>query len=72
MTTNRTGRRADLELIATGAWTKTANKTYRHVSGTVVRYRHNQWVGEIVGGAEDGNCYTTLSVAAYYVEKVAA
>lgn len=51
-----------------GAWTKTASKTYRHVSGITVRYRHNAWTWEIVGGPADGQQYGTLKVAAYVVE----
>lgn len=67
MTPNaRYGRRADLELVATGEWTKTARKTYRHQSGIVVRYLDNDWSWEILGGAQDGNCYGTLTVAAHF------
>ena len=61
----RTARRADLDLIATGAWAKVASKTYRHISGIVVRYDCNRWAWEIVGGAEDGHMYGTLTVAAH-------
>ena len=61
----RTARRADLDLIASGSWVKAGRKTYRHASGIVVRYDHNRFTWEIVGGAEDGYHYTTLTVAAH-------
>jgi hypothetical protein len=51
-----------------GAWNKTAAKTYRHVSGMVVRYNHNRYSWEIVGGPADGHRYGTLTVAAHVVE----
>jgi hypothetical protein len=61
--------RPDLELVAGGAWAKTGKKTYRHVSGHVVRYDHMAWAWEIVGGAKDGYKYRTLTYAAYEVER---
>ena len=69
MNAGRTGRRADLELVATGAWAKTAKKTYRHASGIVIRYNHTAWAWEVIGGAEDGYMYQTMTVAAYSVER---
>lgn len=51
--------------ITQGTWNKIASKTYRHESGIVVRYSHNRWAWEIIGGAEDGNLYGTLSIAQY-------
>lgn len=68
-TAARTNRRADLELIASGAWAKTGRKTYQHESGIVVRYDCNAWLWEIIGGAEDGRFYQTLTVAAYFATK---
>lgn len=44
-------------------WSKTADKTYTHTSGVTVRYRHNNWDWEVIGGADDGHTYTTLRVA---------
>lgn len=55
--------------ITEGTWNRTARKTYRHESGIVVRYNHNRWAWEIVGGAEDGHLYGTLNVAQYFATK---
>jgi hypothetical protein len=46
-------------------WSKIASKHYRHESGIEVIYRHNAWTWEVVGGRDDGHCYTTLRVAQY-------
>jgi hypothetical protein len=65
-------KRADLKLIETGTWVKinsAGKKTYQHNSGIVVRYDHNAWAWEIVGGKNDGYMYGTLTVAAYEVER---
>jgi hypothetical protein len=67
-----TSRRADLELVATGAWAKTGSKTYRHASGTVIRYNHTAWAWEVIGGAHDGDMFQTMTVAAYNVERKAS
>lgn len=52
-----------------GNWAKIGDKTYRHVSGTVVRYDHMQWMWIVEG---TGYGYKTLTAAKYNAEKVAA
>ena len=61
----RRNTRTDLELVASGAWAKVGTKAFRHESGVEVRYDHNAWLWRVVGGADDGNGYKTLDVAAY-------
>lgn len=46
-----------------GTWNRIARKHYRHMSGIEVRYDHNAWNWEIIGGPEDGYRYSTLTVA---------
>jgi len=49
--------------ITSGTWAKVGKKHYRHVSGVEVRYDWKRWGWEVIGGADDGNAYTTLNVA---------
>lgn len=52
--------------INNGQWARVAPKTHRHESGIIVRYDHKAWAWEIVGGADDGRRYTTLSAAQHF------
>lgn len=52
--------------ITEGTWNRIARKQYRHISGIEVLYRHNSWVWEVVGGKNDGLCWTTLSHAQHF------
>jgi hypothetical protein len=47
----------------TTMWNRIAPKTYQHTTGIIVRYLHNAWTWEVVGGADDGHTYKTLRVA---------
>ena len=49
--------------INNGEWNRIASKTHRHASGIVIRYNHNRWLWEVVGGKDDGHSYTTLAAA---------
>lgn len=51
--------------ITSGEWAKAGRKHYRHMSGIEVRYNHNRWLWEIIGGPEDGLAYGTLWIAQY-------
>jgi hypothetical protein len=53
----------------TGTWNRIASKTYRHLSGIEVAYDHNAWNWQIVGGANDGSRYQTLTVAQHYATR---
>lgn len=64
--------RTDLDMINSGQWVKAARKDYRHASGARVVYRNNDYVWEIIGGAQDGMRYGPLWVARYEVERAAA
>lgn len=49
-----------------GTWNRIASKHYRHESGVEVRYNHKAWNWEVVGGANDSLCWTTLSHAQHF------
>jgi hypothetical protein len=55
--------------ITSGTWNRIAKKHYRHIDGTEVIYRHNSWVWEVIGGPNDGLCWTTLSAAQHFATK---
>ena len=61
--------RTDVEMLASGQWTRDGRKQYRHASGVRIVYRHNDYLWEIIGGAKDGDCYEPLWVARYKVER---
>lgn len=69
--TTRRPSRTDLDMIASGQWIRVARKDYRHVSGARVVYRCNDYVWEIIGGAQDGQCFGPLHVARHEVERFA-
>ena len=71
MYTTRRPSRTDLDMIASGQWTRVARKDYRHVSGVRVVYRCNDYVWEIIGGAQDGLRFGPLHVARHEVERTA-
>jgi len=63
--TRRRNTRTDLALVESGAWAKVGSKHFRHESGIEVKYDHNAWNWQIIGGRECGYRYGTLEVAAY-------
>ena len=67
----RRATRTDLDMLASGQWNRIARKDYRHASGVRIVYRSNDYVWEIIGGARDGDCYTTLHITRYEVERAA-
>lgn len=40
-------------------WVKVGSKHYQHVSGVQVKYDHNRWHWQIIGGAKCGLAYET-------------
>ncbi len=68
----RRANRTDLDMLASGSWNRIARKDYRHSSGIRITYRDNDWVWEIIGGARDGDRYTTLHIARHEVERALA
>lgn len=38
-------------------WAKVASKHYKHKSGVQVKYNHNAWKWEVIGGAKCGSFY---------------
>jgi hypothetical protein len=38
-------------------WAKVASKHYKHKSGVQVKYNHNAWKWEIIGGAKCGSLH---------------
>lgn len=66
---SKRGVRVDREMIDSGSWNKVAKKTYKHISGVVIRYDYNAWLWEIVGGKFDGERYERLWPARDRVEQ---
>jgi hypothetical protein len=59
----RTDHYGRLKPITEETWERVGKGRYAHVTGIEVVKRANSNAWEIVGGAEDGYCYTTLSIA---------
>lgn len=53
-------------MTATQTWISIGRKHYRHSDGIEIRYSHNNWMWELVGGINDGLMFKTLKVAKYY------
>jgi hypothetical protein len=45
------------EVIETD-WVKVASKHYKHKTGVQVKYNHNAWKWEVIGGAKCGMFYS--------------
>ena len=63
--------RTDIDMINSGQWNRIGRKQYQNAQGVTIRYINNDWVWEIVGGANNGLRFTTLDIARYEVERVA-
>lgn len=65
----RTAHHTAREILATGAWVKTGDKSYKHHTGVEVTYDHNRW------GWRHSNrpnaLWKSLWVAVYEAEKTA-
>jgi hypothetical protein len=42
-------QRTDIDMVTSGTWAKTGDKTYRHESGVTVSYDHNSFGWKIEG-----------------------
>ena len=68
----RRANRTDLDMLASGQWNRIARKDYRHETGIRIVYRNNDYLWEIIGGARDGERYTTLHITRDEVERALA
>lgn len=48
---------AMLSDVVASDWAKVASKHYKHKSGIQVKYNHNAWKWEVIGGAKCGYMY---------------
>ena len=62
-------QRTDLDMLASGQWTRHAKRHYIHASGVQIIYRWNDYLWEVIGGAQDGNRWETLAPARHFVER---
>ena len=44
-------------------WVKVGSRHHKHITGVQVKYNHNRWAWEIIGGAKCGLMYETKWVA---------
>lgn len=49
--------------VVANDWLKVASKHYKHKSGVQIKYNHNRWKWEVIGGIKCGNLYDTKWVA---------
>lgn len=46
-----------LSTVVPGEWAKVASKHYKHVSGVQVKYEHNHWRWQVIGGPMCGYAF---------------
>jgi hypothetical protein len=53
-----------LSSVNASEWVKVGSKHYRHIkSGIQVKYDHNRWKWQVIGGIKCGNMYDVKWVA---------